>query len=170
MRLRNDRFASPIRVCQLPCHERGEVLFGNLEVTSDPPGKSFVSKFTKPTQEALSTSLGGRNQLDLHSRIHARTFRRVWILAKTARRCAVPSAQRGKRAARFGDMIARTVKSVGSICVVRPLARQAVSLPSCGERRPVRARGRASRGARAARASRVACRPKSRSLRARPSE
>src|ERR1700683_5538596 len=74
MRLGNERFVPPIRVCQLPCHERGEVLFGGLKVASDPPGKAFVTEFTKPTQEALTISLRGRNQLDHHSRIHARTF------------------------------------------------------------------------------------------------
>src|SRR5882757_3388681 len=74
MRLGDERSGSPIRVCQLPCHERGEVLFDGLKVASDPPGKAFVSKFAKPTQEALSTFLGGRNQPDLHSRIHACTL------------------------------------------------------------------------------------------------
>ena len=98
MRLGNDRFGSPIRVCQPLCYERGEVLFGALEVGAGPPGKAFVSEFTKPAQEALSTSLRRRNQLDLHSRIHACPFRRPSRLAKTARRRFVPpSAQeRGK--------------------------------------------------------------------------
>jgi len=90
MRLGNERFVPPIQVCQLPCHERGEVLFGGFKVASDPPGKAFVSEFTKRTQEALSISLRGRNQLDLYSRIHARTRRRRSIVAKTARRRAVP--------------------------------------------------------------------------------
>src|SRR5260221_9345897 len=103
MRLGNDRFVPPIRVCQLPCHERGEILFGGLQVGSDPPGKAFVSEFTKPTQEALSISLRGRNQLDLHSRIHAQALRRASIGAKTARRRAVPpSAQRSPNPAWAG--------------------------------------------------------------------
>src|ERR1700730_2607309 len=84
MRLGNERFGSPIRVCQLPCHERGEVLFGGLDVASDPPRKAFVSEFTKPTQEALSTPLRGRNQLDLHSRIPPRTLRRASMVTNAS--------------------------------------------------------------------------------------
>src|ERR1700730_4540479 len=99
MRRGNERFGSPTRVCQLPCHERGEVLFGGVKVASDPPGKAFVSEFAKPTQEALSISLRGRNQLDLHSRIHARTLRRASMVARTARRRAAPPPAEPSRSA-----------------------------------------------------------------------
>src|SRR5450631_3313391 len=75
MRRGNERFGSEVRVRQLLCHERGEVPFDALEVASDPPGKAFVPEFTKPTQEALSATLRGRHQLDLHSGTHARTLR-----------------------------------------------------------------------------------------------
>src|SRR5689334_3148246 len=81
MRLGNEGLGSRIRACQLPRHERGEVLFDGLEVASDPPGKAFVSEFAKPTQEALSTSHCGRSQLNLHSR-----FTRVPFSAQN--RCA----------------------------------------------------------------------------------
>jgi hypothetical protein len=66
MRLGHQRLGSPLRIRQLPRHERGKVLFDNLEVASDPPGKAFLSEFAKRTQEALSVALRGDDQLDLH--------------------------------------------------------------------------------------------------------
>ena len=80
MRFGNERFGSPIRICQLACHERGEVSFHGLEVDSEMPGKAFASEFTKPFEETISIVLGGQNQPDLHSRIHAQILLRAEIL------------------------------------------------------------------------------------------
>src|SRR5437763_1705483 len=60
-----------VRVSELPGDEGGEVVFDDVEVAASPPGKAFALEFTKATQEALSTFLGRRNQLELHSRTHA---------------------------------------------------------------------------------------------------
>lgn len=71
MRRGNEPFGSPIRVCTLPGHERVEVLFGRIEIASEPPGKALASELTKPAQEALAIVLHGGHQLDLHSNIQA---------------------------------------------------------------------------------------------------
>jgi hypothetical protein len=56
VRLGNELCCSRVRVFQLLCDERREVLLDGLEVASGPPEEAFASEFAERTQEALSIS------------------------------------------------------------------------------------------------------------------